>query len=47
MGLATIFSPLTTGLFITACMPKIADWGGLRMGVPIKDPKTPPFYINK
>lgn len=30
-----------------ACMPKIADWGGLMMGVPKSDPKTPPLLIVK
>lgn len=24
-------------------MPRMADWGGLMIGVPIKDPKTPPL----
>lgn len=47
MGLATMFSPLTTGLLITACIPKIADCGGFKIGVPIKDPNTPPLEIVK
>ncbi len=32
---------MATGRSLTACMPRIAAWGGLRMGVPISEPKTP------
>jgi hypothetical protein len=28
-------------------LPKIADYGGLIIGVPINDPNTPPIIINK
>ena len=45
IGLATIWSPLTTGLLIIECIPKIADWGGLIIGVPNREPKTPPLII--
>lgn len=30
-----------------ACIPKIADYGGFKIGVPINDPKTPPFEMVK
>lgn len=36
--------PLTsTGRFFVACIPRIADCGGFNIGVPMSDPKTPPF----
>ena len=47
IGRDTISSPLTTGLFTIECMPKIALWGGLMIGVPMRDPKVPPFEIVK
>ena len=47
MGLATIWSLTTTGLLTTACIPRIADWGRFMMGVPIRDPKTPPLEMVK
>ena len=34
---------LTTGLSKTPCMPRMADWGGLMMGVPNREPNTPPL----
>ena len=34
---------LTTGLSKTPCMPRIADWGGLIIGVPNREPNTPPL----
>ena len=41
-------SPLiATGLSKVPCIPKMADWGGLIIGVPIRDPNTPPFEIVK
>ena len=45
IGLITTCPSLTTGLSNVACIPKIADCGGLIKGVPIKDPNTPPFEI--
>ena len=27
------------------CIPRIADWGGFIIGVPIMEPNTPPFDI--
>ena len=38
---------LTTGLSKTPCMPRMADWGGLMMGVPNKEPNTPPLLHLK
>lgn len=38
---------MATGRSKVACIPKMADWGGLIMGVPIRDPKTPPLLIVK
>merc|ERR1719347_2469048 len=38
---------LTTGLSKTPCIPRMADWGGLMMGVPNRDPKTPPLLMVK
>jgi hypothetical protein len=29
------------------CIPKMALWGGLMIGVPINDPKVPPLEIVK
>jgi len=43
IGRATISSPRTTGRLIIECMPRIAVWGGLMMGVPISEPKVPPL----
>lgn len=40
--------PLTaTGLSNVPCIPRMALCGGLMMGVPNKDPKTPPLLIVK
>ena len=40
--------PLTaTGLSTMACIPRIADWGGLIIGVPIIEPNTPPLEMVK
>ena len=40
--------PLTaTGLSTMACIPRIADWGGLMIGVPIIEPNTPPLEMVK
>ena len=40
--------PLTaTGLSTIACIPRIADWGGLMIGVPIIEPNTPPLEMVK
>lgn len=45
IGLASILPPTTTGLSLVACIPRIADYGGLIIGVPIIDPNTPPLLI--
>ena len=34
---------LTTGLSKTPCIPRIADCGGLMIGVPNREPNTPPL----
>ena len=34
-------------LIFVACMPNMADWGILIMGVPNNDPNTPPLEIVK
>lgn len=47
IGLATILSKRTTGLFTIACIPRIALYGILIIGVPIRLPNTPPFEIEK
>ncbi|KAH3858902.1 hypothetical protein DPMN_101546 [Dreissena polymorpha] len=40
--------PLTaTGRSKIPCMPKMADWGGLMIGVPNMEPKTPPLEMVK
>lgn len=40
--------PLTaTGLSLIACIPRMAVWGILMIGVPISEPKTPPLEIVK
>ena len=40
--------PLTaTGRSKVPCIPKIADCGGLMIGVPKSDPKTPPLEMVK
>lgn len=39
--------PTATGLSKMPCMPKIADCGGLMMGVPNMDPNTPPLLMVK
>ena len=38
---------LTTGRSKTPCMPRMADCGGLMMGVPNSEPNTPPLEIVK
>merc|ERR1719222_477338 len=47
MGRITTWPFLTTGLSKTPCMPRMADWGGLMMGVPNKEPNTPPLLMVK
>lgn len=40
--------PLTaTGRSNVPCIPKMADCGGLMIGVPMREPKTPPLLIVK
>ena len=36
---------MATGRSKVACMPRMADWGGLMMGVPIREPNTPPLLM--
>lgn len=38
---------IATGRSNTPCIPKIADCGGLMIGVPNNEPNTPPFEIVK
>jgi hypothetical protein len=38
---------LTTGRSKTPCMPRMADWGGLIIGVPNREPNTPPLLQKK
>lgn len=45
MGRMTIFPSTTTGLSLIACMPKTAAWGVLIIGVPYREPNTPPFEL--
>ena len=40
-------SAVTMGRFWILCMPRIPDWGGLRMGVDNSEPKTPPLVMVK
>ena len=35
----------STALFLIVCMPRMPDWGGLRMGVELSDPYTPPLEM--
>lgn len=39
--------PTATGRSKMPCMPKIADCGGLIIGVPNMDPNTPPLLMVK
>ena len=41
------FPSTATGRSNVACMPRIADWGGLIIGVPNRDPNTPPLEMVK
>ena len=41
---ATLTSTATGRIFV-ACIPRIADCGGLMIGVPMSDPNTPPLEI--
>ena len=45
--LTSTFPLIATGLSKVPCMPRIADCGGLMIGVPKSDPKTPPFEMVK
>merc|ERR1719273_2028183 len=47
IGRITTCPFLTTGLSNVPCIPRIADWGGFMIGVPNKEPNTPPFEIVK
>lgn len=39
------FPSTATGLSKMPCMPRMADCGGLMMGVPNRDPNTPPLLM--
>lgn len=41
------FPPMATGRSKMPCMPKMADCGGLIIGVPNIDPNTPPLLMVK
>ena len=45
--LTSTFPLIATGLSKVPCMPRIADCGGLIIGVPKSEPKTPPFEMVK
>ena len=36
---------IATGLSKIPCIPRMADWGGLMMGVPNREPNTPPLLM--
>ena len=38
---------ITTARWLMECMPRMADWGGLMMGVDSRLPYTPPFEMVK
>lgn len=38
---------IATGRSKMPCMPRMADWGGLMMGVPNREPNTPPLLMVK
>ena len=46
-GSINTFPFTTIGRILVACIPKMADCGGLMMGVPNSDPNTPPLEIVK
>ena len=39
------FPLMATGLSLVACIPKMADCGGLMIGVPNREPNTPPLLM--
>jgi hypothetical protein len=45
MGRASIFPATTTARSLIACMPRMADCGGLMMGVDSSEPYTPPLLM--
>ena len=45
MSVPLTFPFTATGLSIMACIPRMEDWGGLMIGVPIMEPNTPPLEI--
>ena len=47
IGLISTLPLIATGLSTMLCIPKIADWGGLIIGVESIEPKTPPFVMVK
>ena len=47
IGAIAIAPSLAIGRSTILCIPKIALWGGLIIGVDNMEPKTPPFVIVK
>src|SRR5437660_917076 len=47
MGRTATWSSTTTGRFWMACMPRMALWGGLRIGVDSSEPKMPALAMVK
>merc|ERR1740124_1807032 len=47
IGRMTTCPLMATGRGKMPCMPRIADCGGLMMGVDMREPKTPPLVIEK
>lgn len=43
MPYITTFPAMATGLCTMACMPRMADCGGLMMGIDSREPNTPPL----
>src|SRR5688500_19214589 len=46
LGLTTIWPFSTTARSLVACTPRIADCGGLMIGVDSIEPNTPPLEIE-
>eukprot|EP00732_Lithocolla_globosa_P004807 Lithocolla_globosa_v1_NODE_4604_length_1402_cov_25.225687.p3 type:complete len:102 gc:universal NODE_4604_length_1402_cov_25.225687:187-492(+) len=47
MGRITTCPSRATGRCLIACMPRMAHWGVLMIGVPIMEPNTPPLEMVK
>jgi hypothetical protein len=46
-GLISTFPLIATGFSLIACRPSTPVWGRLMIGVPIREPKTPPLLMVK